>query len=277
MFICFAFTNIVFTIYIILLSIALCFYLFYSRPFTSDLCYIFLTDTPTPWDARTTTSPSLSEVAPPLESLSNPSASFHVNPPTDPPHTLSLETAVPDCFQGPRGPESRALEQSNVGMRSALAGGVGGGDGTKHREGSRTNRCSSRGKGQHPEELPGELNEPKPHKSSRAKSKERRRERSNTPSRKRDSPKTCLTDNNVNGGNGCLDGSSNQQGSPLPLKALPKEPEKGQAETRPSHNSKNNSSSASGRKATVSPGPWKIPGSDKLPSTLRSATSTISR
>ncbi|XP_055045578.2 membrane-associated guanylate kinase, WW and PDZ domain-containing protein 2a isoform X8 [Misgurnus anguillicaudatus] len=236
-------------------------------------------DTPTPWDARTTTSPSLSEVAPPLESLSNPSASFHVNLPTDPPHTLSLETAAPDCFQGPRGSESRALEQSSVGKRSALAGGVGGGDGTKHREGSRTNRRSSRGKvqQQHPEELPGEPYEPKPHKSSRAKSKERRRERSNTPSRKRDSPKTCLTDSKVNGGNGCLDGSSNQQGSPVPLKALPKEPEKGQAESRPSHNSKNSSSSASGRKATVSPGPWKIPGSDKLPSTLRSATSTISR
>uniref|UniRef100_A0A8B9GSH4 Membrane-associated guanylate kinase, WW and PDZ domain-containing protein 1 n=1 Tax=Astyanax mexicanus TaxID=7994 RepID=A0A8B9GSH4_ASTMX len=36
-------------------------------------------------------------------------------------------------------------------------------------------------------------------------------------------------------------------------------------------------SSLAGRKATVSPGPWKIPGSDKLPSSLRSATSTISR
>lgn len=41
----------------------------------------------------------------------------------------------------------------------------------------------------------------------------------------------------------------------------------------------NNSTSIStaGRKATVSPGPWKIPGSDKLPSTLRSGTSTLSR
>ncbi|XP_062373462.1 membrane-associated guanylate kinase, WW and PDZ domain-containing protein 2a [Sardina pilchardus] len=37
------------------------------------------------------------------------------------------------------------------------------------------------------------------------------------------------------------------------------------------------SSGTSGRKATVSPGPWKIPGSDKLPSTLRSGSSTVSR
>ncbi|KAK2892646.1 hypothetical protein Q8A67_012634 [Cirrhinus molitorella] len=230
-------------------------------------------DSPAPWDAHTTASPSLSEVAPPLDSLSNPSASSHVNPPTDPPHTSSLEAASPDCSQGPRGPESRALEQASVGKRSALAGGVGGG--AKQREGSRTNRRSSGGKSQqYLDELAGE---PKSHKSSRGKSKERRRERSNTPSRKRDSPKTIPNDTNMNGGNGCLDGSNNQQGALVPFKALPKEPEKGQmSQERTSHNSKT-SSSAPGRKATVSPGPWKIPGSDKLPSTLRSATSTISR
>uniref|UniRef100_A0A671QSP8 Membrane-associated guanylate kinase, WW and PDZ domain-containing protein 2-like n=1 Tax=Sinocyclocheilus anshuiensis TaxID=1608454 RepID=A0A671QSP8_9TELE len=229
-------------------------------------------DSPTPWDAHTTASPSLSEVAPPLDSLPNPSASSHMNPPTDPPHTSSLEAVGPDCSQGPRGPEDKALEQASVGKRSALAGGVG--CGTKQREGSRTNRRSSGGKSQQQylDELAGE---PKSHKSSRAKSKERRRERSNTPSRKRDSPKTSPDDTNMNGGNGCLDGCNNQHGALVPFKALPKEPEKGQMSC-PSHNSKT-SSSASGRKATVSPGPWKIPGSDKLPSTLCSATSTISR
>uniref|UniRef100_A0A8C2INA3 Membrane-associated guanylate kinase, WW and PDZ domain-containing protein 1 n=1 Tax=Cyprinus carpio TaxID=7962 RepID=A0A8C2INA3_CYPCA len=188
-------------------------------------------DSHAPWDAHTTAAPSLSEVAPPLDSLPNPSASSHMNPPTNPPHTS--------------GPESRALEQPSVGKRSALAGGVGGG--TKQREGSRTNRRSSGGKSQQQyfDELAGE---PKSLKSSRAKSKERRRER-----------------------NGC----NNQHGALVPFKALTKEPEKGQM-SRPSHNSKT-SNSASSRKTTVSPGPWKIPGSDKLPSTLRSATSTISR
>uniref|UniRef100_A0A8C2IMD2 Membrane-associated guanylate kinase, WW and PDZ domain-containing protein 1 n=1 Tax=Cyprinus carpio TaxID=7962 RepID=A0A8C2IMD2_CYPCA len=229
-------------------------------------------DSHAPWDAHTTAAPSLSEVAPPLDSLPNPSASSHMNPPTNPPHTSSLEAVGPDCSQGPRGPESRALEQPSVGKRSALAGGVGGG--TKQREGSRTNRRSSGGKSQQQyfDELAGE---PKSLKSSRAKSKERRRERSNTPSRKRDSPKTFLDNTNMNGGNGCLDGCNNQHGALVPFKALTKEPEKGQM-SRPSHNSKT-SNSASSRKTTVSPGPWKIPGSDKLPSTLRSATSTISR
>ncbi|XP_017158228.1 membrane-associated guanylate kinase, WW and PDZ domain-containing protein 2a isoform X5 [Poecilia reticulata] len=37
------------------------------------------------------------------------------------------------------------------------------------------------------------------------------------------------------------------------------------------------SATGAGRKATVSPGPWKIPGSDKLPSTLRAGASTLSR
>ncbi|XP_026087207.1 membrane-associated guanylate kinase, WW and PDZ domain-containing protein 2-like isoform X5 [Carassius auratus] len=232
-------------------------------------------DNPAPWDAHTTAFASLSEVAAPLDSLSNPSASSHVNPPTNPPHTLSLEAAGLDCSQVPRGPESRALEQASVGKRSALAGGVGGG--TKKREGNRTNHRSIGGKReqQYIDELAGE---PKSHKGSRSKSKERRRERSNTPSQKQDSPKTSPNDTNMNGGNGCLNGSNNQQGALVPFKALPKEPEKGQMsqESRPSHNSKT-SSCASGRKTTVSPGPWKIPGTDKLPSTLRSATSTISR
>ncbi|KAM4037560.1 membrane-associated guanylate kinase, WW and PDZ domain-containing protein 2 isoform 6-T6 [Anomaloglossus baeobatrachus] len=43
------------------------------------------------------------------------------------------------------------------------------------------------------------------------------------------------------------------------------------------HASSTRSTSTAPRKATVSPGPWKIPGSDKLPSTLKSGTSAMSR
>ncbi|XP_051977154.1 membrane-associated guanylate kinase, WW and PDZ domain-containing protein 2-like [Xyrauchen texanus] len=236
-------------------------------------------DSPTSRDSHTTTSPSLSEVAPPLDSLSNPSAS-HVNTHPDPPHTSPLEAAVPDGSHGPRGTESRALEQASNGKKSTLAGGVGGGGGTKYREAGRTNRRSSGGKGhqqQHADELGGEPYESKPLKSSQVKFKERRRERSNTPSRKRESPKSPPPDTNINGGNGYPEGNGNQQVAPAQLKALPKEPGKGHVESRSDRNSKNNSRNPPGRKATVSPGPWKIPGSDKLPSTLRSATSTIGR
>lgn len=43
------------------------------------------------------------------------------------------------------------------------------------------------------------------------------------------------------------------------------------------HPSSIRSANTAPRKATVSPGPWKIPGSDKLPSTLKSGTSAMSR
>lgn len=50
--------------------------------------------------------------------------------------------------------------------------------------------------------------------------------------------------------------------------------ESGLGESRPSLPNKSSGGGAAGRKATVSPGPWKIPGSDRLPSTLRTGTST---
>lgn len=53
-----------------------------------------------------------------------------------------------------------------------------------------------------------------------------------------------------------------------------REPDRGPGESRLAPPSK---SSSAGRKTTVSPGPWKIPGSDKLPSALRAGTSTLSR
>ncbi|XP_075455706.1 membrane-associated guanylate kinase, WW and PDZ domain-containing protein 2 isoform X2 [Ascaphus truei] len=43
------------------------------------------------------------------------------------------------------------------------------------------------------------------------------------------------------------------------------------------HSSNTRSISTATRKATVSPGPWKIPGSDKLPNILKSGTSAMSR
>lgn len=43
------------------------------------------------------------------------------------------------------------------------------------------------------------------------------------------------------------------------------------------HSISTRSTNTTVRKATVSPGPWKIPGSDKLPSVLKSGTSAMSR
>uniref|UniRef100_A0AAR2IWH9 Membrane-associated guanylate kinase, WW and PDZ domain-containing protein 1 n=1 Tax=Pygocentrus nattereri TaxID=42514 RepID=A0AAR2IWH9_PYGNA len=212
-------------------------------------------DSSAPWDARPTASPSLSEVVtPPLDSLNNQSPSSHVNSPLDPSRVSPME-APESCLEGLRG---QGPEPHSAGRRSGQAGGR-----NRPREGGsgRSGRHSNGGKGhqghrqQDLDEITGASREAKPAKSSRARSKERS---SSSQSRKRDvpkSPKPSRVNTGINGGN-----SSSQDD-----KAQLKEPEKVAGETQPS------------RKATVSPGPWKIPGSDKLPSSLRSATSTISR
>ncbi|KAK1790601.1 hypothetical protein P4O66_014470 [Electrophorus voltai] len=230
-------------------------------------------DSPAPWDAHSTASPSLSEVAPPLDSFTSASPSSHMNPCTDQPHALPLEAAD----GGPQA--SRGPEQGGAGRRSAEAASAANGKRT-----SQSGKAGTGGKGHRPhsDNITGELQDPKPPKSSRTRSKERRAERGRTPSRKRDpfeSPKPPGVDIGMNGGDG---GSLDSAGNPPATRALPWEPERAPEESRPSHTSKsttaaNHNASLVGRKATVSPGPWKIPGSDKLPSTLRSATSTISR
>ncbi|XP_041935593.1 LOW QUALITY PROTEIN: membrane-associated guanylate kinase, WW and PDZ domain-containing protein 2a [Alosa sapidissima] len=150
----------------------------------------------------------------------------------------------------------------------------------------------------------GEPLESKASKSSRARSKERRDGRgssaSGTSGRKRADaarspsrgPRPCHTDSSLNGGasgpgtgtvpvgsnggnNGGPDTPASQQRAEH--KAQLRELERGGKESRGGGHHATKSSGTSGRKATVSPGPWKIPGSDKLPSTLRSGSSTVSR
>lgn len=87
-------------------------------------------------------------------------------------------------------------------------------------------------------------------KSSRGRSKERAAEGSGEPAQ----PTTVFSHTN---------GSSREE-----AEARPREPD------RLAPSSKTGSA---GRKTTVSPGPWKIPGSDKLPSALRAGASTLSR
>ncbi|XP_076849055.1 membrane-associated guanylate kinase, WW and PDZ domain-containing protein 2a isoform X3 [Brachyhypopomus gauderio] len=221
-------------------------------------------DSSAPWDAHPTASPSLSEVAPPFDSFTSPSPPSHMNPPTDP-HTSHPDTAD-SCPLASRGPE-----QGGVGRRSVEAG----------TSGVPTRKSGKAGTGgKHSDHIPGGAQGPRPPKSGRARSKERRAERGQTPSRKRDpfeSPKAPRAEVDVNGGSGANPGGG---GGSAAVRGPPRELERPSEESRPNRASKSltsNSTSLVGRKATVSPGPWKIPGSDKLPNTLRSTTSTISR
>ncbi|XP_031439054.1 membrane-associated guanylate kinase, WW and PDZ domain-containing protein 2a isoform X4 [Clupea harengus] len=261
-------------------------------------------DNPTPWDAHPTASPSLSEVAaPPLDStLTNPSPPSHLSSPLDPPLLLlppPLETvAVAERSQSPWGAEPGVVDQAGGAPGQRLAHGGSSIRANQQSDGGRTTQqgggAAGRGQPSLAEALSGEPMDPKASKSSRARSKERREERggggssSGASSRKRGdstrspskSSRTSHTDSSLNGGAtpgnpSSPDVPASQQREPVAHKAHPREPERAGKESRGSHTAK--SSGTSGRKATVSPGPWKIPGSDKLPSTLRSGSSTVSR
>uniref|UniRef100_A0AAX7SJY6 Membrane-associated guanylate kinase, WW and PDZ domain-containing protein 1 n=1 Tax=Astatotilapia calliptera TaxID=8154 RepID=A0AAX7SJY6_ASTCA len=186
-------------------------------------------DNAAPWDGRPSASPSLSEIAPPIESLSMSSPSSHLAPAPDLPHLPPQDKAEllnPD----PIGHARRAAATS--------------GSSRAKKEGGRST-----------------------HKGLRM------QESTHSPSSSK------LPHINGNSREDVERWSGAKQGELEQSKPRPRELERGQGESWPSLPNKSTSSSsiAAGRKATVSPGPWKIPGSDKLPSTLRTGTSTLSR
>uniref|UniRef100_A0A8C4HQ76 Membrane-associated guanylate kinase, WW and PDZ domain-containing protein 1 n=1 Tax=Dicentrarchus labrax TaxID=13489 RepID=A0A8C4HQ76_DICLA len=174
-------------------------------------------DNAAPWDARPSASPSLSEVAPPIDSLSMSSPSSHLAPAPDPPHLPPLDA------------ELLNTDPISQGRRAATTSG----SGKAKKEGGRSTHKGHR----------------LPHTNGNSREDVER----------------------YSGGQQQVD---SEQSNPRP-----RELDRGLGESRPSLPNKSTSSSgsAAGRKATVSPGPWKIPGSDKLPSTLRTGTSTLSR
>lgn len=202
-------------------------------------------DTAAPWDAHPSASPSLLEVAPPIDSLSISLASSHMAPPPDLP-LLPPPEAARDLVAGdgrkersksPQKAELWNLDPSSQGRRAAKEGG---------RSTDRGPRVQSGAEGE------GGSEEARPPRSCRARSQERSAEGPGDPA---PLPHT--------------NGSSREEAAPRA-----REPERGPGESRLAPPGK---SSSGGRKSTVSPGPWKIPGSDKLPSALRTGTSTLSR
>ncbi|XP_047192329.1 membrane-associated guanylate kinase, WW and PDZ domain-containing protein 2a isoform X4 [Scophthalmus maximus] len=241
-------------------------------------------DNAAPWDARPSASPSLSEVAPPIDSLSMSSPSSHLAPAPDPPHLPPLEVprdAGPrdGRTERPKSPQKAELlnpDPFGQGRRAATTGG----SGRAQKEGGRSthkgHRVQPATEGEGGKE--GQSGEPKASRSARGRSKERstgdNRESTNSP---------CCAKLPQTNGNSREDverygGGRQQQVEPEQRKPRPRELDRGLGENRPSLPNKSTSSGGvAGRKATVSPGPWKIPGSDKLPSTLRTGTSTLSR
>nr|XP_043876310.1 membrane-associated guanylate kinase, WW and PDZ domain-containing protein 2-like isoform X3 [Solea senegalensis] len=237
-------------------------------------------DNPAPWDARPSASPSLSEVAPPVDSLSMPSPSSHLAPPPDPPHLLPLDVpwdAVPRDSRTERAKSPQKVELLNVDpisrrRRSCRVKQEGG---RSTHQGHRVQPTTEGGGGKD-----GQSGEPKLSRSTRGRSKERHpgdsRESNHSPS----CSKLLHTNGNSREDTERKFGGWQQQQEPEQRKAKARELDLdlGLGESRPSLPNKSTSgSSVPGRKATVSPGPWKIPGSDKLPSSLRTGASTLSR
>ncbi|KAI9543116.1 hypothetical protein NQZ68_014047 [Dissostichus eleginoides] len=178
-----------------------------------------------------------------------PSPSSHLAP--DPPHLSPLD--VPRDPVGkterPKSPQKAELPNQDLTSQGRR------GSSRAKKEGGRSTHKGPRV----PQTTEGEgSGEPKPSRSTRGRSKERNLQREST-----ESPQLPHT-------NGTSRGDVERYGG-----VQQGESERSLGESRPSLPQK--SSSAAGRKATVSPGPWKIPGSDKLPSTLRTGTSTLSR
>uniref|UniRef100_A0A8C7X4M9 Membrane-associated guanylate kinase, WW and PDZ domain-containing protein 1 n=1 Tax=Oryzias sinensis TaxID=183150 RepID=A0A8C7X4M9_9TELE len=201
-------------------------------------------DNAAPWDARPSASPSLLEVAPIIDSLSMPSPSSHLvsDPPHLPPQDLSRDTGARDkpIGQGRRGGGSRAQTEGGRSIQKCP-------------------RMQPATDGEGGREA--QSGEPRPPRSSRGRSKERQsadsRDCAPSPS------SSGLLHPNGTGREEAERWSGRKQSKPG-IRELDGAPP-------------NKSGVAAGRKSAVSPGPWRIPGSDKLPSTLRTGTSTLSR
>ncbi|KAJ8262459.1 hypothetical protein GJAV_G00166720 [Gymnothorax javanicus] len=221
-------------------------------------------DSSAPRDTLPAAAASLSEVALPLDHLLTASlpSSHPLAPPPDSAHRLPLDV-------GPEGGgehvESPTQDLPGLGRQ----GGSGRG---RHRESGRPIR---RGGGA-ANEQPGDA---KPQKTTRVRSQETGSagESNAAPCREmREQPRSPKgTSTSLNGsshGSGCQSAECSRTAPADPAAEKPRPP--------PGARNISSGSGISGtasRKATVSPGPWKIPGSDKLPSSLRPGPSTVSR
>lgn len=241
-------------------------------------------DNATSWDAHTSASPSLSEVAPPIDSLSMSLPSSHLAPAPDPPHLPPLDVPVArdsrtERSNSPQKAELLNPDPTSQGRRAATTSG----SGRSKKEGGRSThkvqRVPPTTEGEGGKE--GQGGEPKPPRSTRGRSKERNTGDSSFSGGKRESTQPAggakLPHTNGNSREE-MERYSGGLVEPEQSKPRPRELDGHLGESWSGLPNKSTSSgSAAGRKATVSPGPWKIPGSDKLPSTLRTGTSTLSR
>ncbi|XP_064300186.1 membrane-associated guanylate kinase, WW and PDZ domain-containing protein 2 isoform X6 [Phalacrocorax carbo] len=266
-------------------------------------------DEPNSWSAPSATSPGLPEVALSLEDIISPLSSSHIAPPSDPSHQISPEPTWDikreHDVRKPKELSVNGHKKKRLGEQRERSASPKKVDRSKHEEASWKGYSEGKNKttdGGRPtseskvvghsimieagvrehvcagtsDEQFGRLRKPE-NKRGGSLSKKDDHKSTNTSEKKSaaasDHVKLDTGATKTYSSNRCSSPGIDMDHSQRDPDGKPSEfPRKGHL-----HSISTRSTNTTVRKATVSPGPWKIPGSDKLPSVLKSGTSAMSR
>ncbi|XP_077639784.1 membrane-associated guanylate kinase, WW and PDZ domain-containing protein 2 isoform X10 [Lonchura striata] len=264
-------------------------------------------DEPNSWSAPSATSPGLPEVALSLDDIISPLSSSHIAPPSDPSHQISPEPTWDikreHDVRKPKELSVNGHKKKRLGEQRERSASPKKVDRSKHEEASWKGYSGGKSKttdGGRPtseskavghsvmieagarehvcagtsDEQFGRLRKPESKRGGSLSKKDHRS--TNTCEKSAAAPDHVKTDTGATktySSNRCSSPGSDMDHSQRDPDGKPSEfPRKGHL-----HSISTRSTNTTVRKAAVSPGPWKIPGSDKLPSVLKSGTSAMSR
>ncbi|XP_069733988.1 membrane-associated guanylate kinase, WW and PDZ domain-containing protein 2 isoform X2 [Phaenicophaeus curvirostris] len=266
-------------------------------------------DEPNSWSAPSATSTGLPEVALSLEDIISPLSSSHIAPPSDPSHQISPE-ATWDIkrehdVSKPKELSMNGHKKKRLGEQRERSASPKKVDRSKHEEASWKGYSEGKNKttdGGRPtseskvvghsimieagarehvctgtsDEQFGRLRKPEGKRGGSLSKKEDHKSTNTSEKKSAAAPDHVKLDAGATktySSNRCSSPGSDVDNSQRDPDGKPSEfPRKGHL-----HSISTRTTNTTVRKATVSPGPWKIPGSDKLPSVLKSGTSAMSR
>nr|XP_047924393.1 membrane-associated guanylate kinase, WW and PDZ domain-containing protein 2 isoform X11 [Anser cygnoides] len=266
-------------------------------------------DEPNSWSAPSATSPGLPEVALSLDDIISPLSSSHIAPPSDPSHQISPEPTWDikreHDVRKPKELSVNGHKKKRLGEQRERSASPKKVDRSKHEEASWKGYSEGKNKttdgGRHTSESKvvghsvmieagvrehvcagtsdeqfGRLKKPESKRGGSLSKKEDHKSTNTSEKKSAAAPDHVRLDTGATktySSNRCSSPGSDMDHSQRDPDGKPSEfPRKGHL-----HSISTRSTNTTVRKATVSPGPWKIPGSDKLPSVLKSGTSAMSR
>ncbi|XP_071408808.1 membrane-associated guanylate kinase, WW and PDZ domain-containing protein 2 isoform X4 [Pithys albifrons albifrons] len=266
-------------------------------------------DEPNSWSTPSATSPGLPEVALSLDDIISPLSSSHIAPPSDPSHQISPEPTWDikreHDVRKPKELSVNGHKKKRLGEQRERSASPKKVDRSKHEEASWKGYSEGKNKttdGGRPtseskavghsimieagtrehvcagtsDEQFGRLKRPESKRGGSLSKKEDHRSTNTSEKKSAAAPDHVRIDigaTKTYSSNRCSSPGSDMDHSQRDPDGKPSEfPRKGHL-----HPISTRSTNTAVRKATVSPGPWKIPGSDKLPSVLKSGTSAMSR